>query len=57
MNKYKIYWSRNDYGEAIVEAKTEDEAIDKFYKGEYDPKDFEIKGGEIESDEVELITK
>lgn len=54
MNKYKINWSRSDYGYITIEAETEDEARELFESGEYPEQDFIVKNGQIDIDTITL---
>lgn len=53
MPKYKINWSRSDYGYITIEAPTEDEARELFESGEYNEQDFIIKNGQLDIDSIE----
>lgn len=55
MNKYKILWSRSDYGSIIIEAESEQEAQDMFDTGEFNEADLNIKDGGMECESVTII--
>ena len=55
MNTYKVLWSRQDYGNIIIKANTEAEAIEKFQQGDYRNVELNVKGGEIVAETAELI--
>lgn len=53
--KYKVSYYFDGHGEAIVEAKTEEEAEDKFYDGDYSQDDEDEWGDNYCIDEVNCI--
>ncbi len=55
MNNYLIKWNRDDYGNIIIKAETEEEAKEKFEAGEYEEKDLNIKNGGMTIFEIEEL--
>lgn len=53
MKTYTINWSRNDYGRLEIQAENEQEAIDKFYSGDFKDEELIIKGGNMEMESIE----
>ena len=52
--KFIVQWNRDDYGYIEIEAKSEQDARDKFDSGQFDDADLCTKGGSIEIERIEL---
>lgn len=55
MNKYRITWNRQGWGNIIIQAHTPNEAQEKFEQGDYSYSDLDIKDETMELSEIEEI--